>query len=74
MKCLFSQLSKPTRELLHRYYDAMDEVGILVSPELPIVYQQYLSATGTAGLQEFKSSWVAAIKRHRNHPSIFDWW
>ena len=55
------------------YYDAMDEVGILVSPELPIVYQQYLSATGDAGLEEFKSSWVAAIKRHRNHPSIFDW-
>ena len=44
-----SLFSKPTRELLHRYYDAMDEVGILVSPELPIVYQQYLSATGEAG-------------------------
>ena len=73
MKCLFSEQADQ-RVALHRYYDAMDEVGILVSPELPIVYQQYLSATGTAGLEEFKLSWVAAIKRHRNHPSIFDWW
>ena len=56
------------------YYDALDEVGIFVSPELPVVYGFYFQAAIKLGtLPAYKSAWVAAITRHRNHPSIFDW-
>jgi hypothetical protein len=55
------------------YYEAADEVGMLVSPELPIAYQEYYAkATGPA-LELYKTEWAAIIKRLRNHPSIFDW-
>ena len=51
----------------------MDEVGIFVSPELPIVYDWYFNAAAKLGsLDEYKRSWAAAITRHRNHPSILD--
>lgn len=55
------------------YYDACDEAGILVQPELPIAYQPfYDKATGDA-VKLYKTEWIAAIKRFRNHPSIFAW-
>lgn len=55
------------------YYDAADEVGMLVSAEFPIAYQQYYDRAKGAALELYKTEWAAAIKRLRNHPSIFDW-
>ena len=55
------------------YYEAADEVGMLISPELPIAYQEYYAKAEGPALELYKSEWAAAIKRLRNHPSIFDW-
>lgn len=55
------------------YFDACDEMGILVSPELPIAYQQFYDRASEAALALYKTQWAAAIRRLRNHPSIFDW-
>src|ERR1017187_4966944 len=55
------------------YYEAADEVGMLVSPELPIAYQEYYAKAEGPALELYKTEWAAAIKRLRNHPSIFDW-
>jgi beta-galactosidase len=55
------------------YYAAADEVGMLVSPELPIAYQEYCAKAAGPALELYKTEWATAIKRLRNHPSIFDW-
>jgi len=55
------------------YYEAADEVGMLVSPELPIAYLSYYRRAKGAALDCYKKEWAAAIRRLRNHPSIFDW-
>ena len=55
------------------YYDAADEVGMLVSPELPIAYLSYYRRAKGKALELYKTEWAAAIQRHRNHPSILDW-
>jgi len=55
------------------YYHAADEVGVFVSPELPIGYLQYYRRAKGPALELYKTQWAAAIKRYRNHPSIFDW-
>ncbi|NQT51434.1 hypothetical protein HQ576_05255, partial [bacterium] len=55
------------------YYEAADEIGMFVSPELPIAYLQYYNRAKGPALELFKTEWAAAIRRFRNHPSIFDW-
>ncbi|MCC6697161.1 MAG: hypothetical protein IT365_16150 [Candidatus Hydrogenedentes bacterium] len=55
------------------YYEACDEVGMFVSPELPIGYPRFYDRAQGAALELYKSEWDAAIRRYRNHPSIFDW-
>ncbi len=55
------------------YYDACDEVGMFVSPELPIGYPRFYDRAQGAAMELYKSEWTAAIKRYRNHPAIFDW-
>ena len=55
------------------YYDAADEVGVLVSPELPIAYMNYYRRAKGAALELYKTEWASAIRRLRNHPSILDW-
>ena len=55
------------------YYAACDEVGMLVSPELPIGYPRFYARAGAAAQELYKAEWISAIKRYRNHPSIFDW-
>ena len=55
------------------YYDAADEVGMLVSPELPIAYLSYYRRAKGKALELYKTQWAAAIQRYRNHPSILDW-
>ncbi|MBE3135481.1 MAG: hypothetical protein IMZ55_18595, partial [Acidobacteria bacterium] len=55
------------------YYDACDEVGMLVSAEFPIAYQNFYEKAGKPALETHKREWDAAIRQLRNHPSIFDW-
>jgi len=55
------------------YYEAADEVGMLVSPELPIAYMDYYRRAKGAALELYKTEWSSAIRRLRNHPSILDW-
>ena len=68
------------------YYEACDEVGIMPTAEFPIVYGVFLPGTGEIwqkkvvegtdpkpALDTYKREWTAAIKRHRNHPSILCW-
>ncbi|NIA12823.1 MAG: hypothetical protein GWP08_01990 [Nitrospiraceae bacterium] len=55
------------------YYEACDEVGMFVSPELPIAYPRFYNRAHGKALELYKTEWAAAIKRYRNHPSIFDW-
>ncbi|MDX9972079.1 MAG: glycoside hydrolase family 2 TIM barrel-domain containing protein [FCB group bacterium] len=55
------------------YYAACDELGMLVSPELPIGYEYFYARAGAEALELYKTEWAAAIKHYRNHPSIFDW-
>jgi len=55
------------------YFDAADEAGVLVSPELPIAYLDYYQRAKGPALDLYKTEWAAAIRRLRNHPSILDW-
>jgi len=55
------------------YYDAADEVGMLVSPELPIAYLNYYQRAKGPALDLYRHEWAAVIRRFRNHPSILDW-
>lgn len=68
------------------YYDACDEVGIMPTAEFPIAYSLFLPGTGDywkervggstsarACSETYKREFEAAIKRHRNHPSIMCW-
>ncbi|HEY5913445.1 MAG TPA: sugar-binding domain-containing protein [Verrucomicrobiae bacterium] len=59
--------------LLPEYYEAADEVGMLISAEFPIAYREYYDKARGPALDLYESEWAAAIKRLRNHPSIFDW-
>lgn len=67
------------------YYDACDEVGIMPTAEFPIAYDSFLpggenwkknvrpDTDAGPAWETYKREWAAAIKRHRNHPSIFAW-
>lgn len=55
------------------YYEACDEMGILVQPELPIVYRPFYERAKGPALELYKTEWAAVITRLRNHPSIFGW-
>lgn len=54
------------------YFDAADELGMMLQPEFPFMYRDHLPATPEAkriALEE----WQANIRLHRNHPSIVAW-
>lgn len=55
------------------YFDAADEWGIMVSPELACVYSPYFKAANATGIDLYIQSWTSYIQVLRNHPSIFDW-
>ena len=55
------------------YYEAADEVGMLVSPELPIAYLHYYNKAKGPALELYKAEWAAVIRRFRSHPSILVW-
>ena len=54
------------------YLDAADELGMMVQPEFPIAYRWDLPATPEAK-KRLLEQWAAAIRLHRNHPSIVAW-
>lgn len=56
-----------------RYFDAADEWGLLISPELPCVYGGYFRAANATGQELYLASWAAYIAARRNHPSILVW-
>ncbi|MBM4038757.1 MAG: hypothetical protein FJ290_09600 [Planctomycetes bacterium] len=55
------------------YYEAADEVGMLISPELPIAYLNYYQRAKGPALDLYRQEWAAVIRRLRNHPCILDW-
>jgi hypothetical protein len=68
------------------YYDACDEFGMITTAEFPIAYSMFLPGIGDTwkarvpkgtdpgpAIETYKRQWTAAIKRHRNHPSILCW-
>ncbi|MCL5099452.1 MAG: hypothetical protein M1608_18340 [Candidatus Omnitrophica bacterium] len=55
------------------YYEAADEIGMFVSAEFPIAYDEYYRRAQGPALDLYRHEWAAAILRLRNHPSIFDW-
>jgi len=68
------------------YYEACDEVGVIPNAEFPIAYRAFLPGTGPTwkarvapgtdpepATDTYRREWAAAIKRHRNHPSILCW-
>ncbi|MDB6168507.1 MAG: glycoside hydrolase family 2 sugar binding protein [Verrucomicrobia bacterium] len=55
------------------YYEACDEIGMFVSPELPIAYLRYYNRAKGKARDLYRQEWAGAITRYRNHPSIFDW-
>ncbi|MFQ6131293.1 MAG: glycoside hydrolase family 2 protein [Armatimonadota bacterium] len=58
---------------LAEYFEAADEVGMMVQPELPIAYMHYFQRATQAGHQLLLDQWRDMIRLHRNHPSVFAW-
>ncbi len=71
--CGFNHVRHHSHMLPPEYYDVCDELGMLVSAELPIGYEQFYKKAQGPALDLYKTEWSAAIRRFRNHPSIFDW-
>ncbi len=69
----FNHVRHHSHFLPPEYYDVCDELGMLVSPELTIGYQTFYNKAKGPALELYKTEWAAAIRRFRNHPSIFDW-
>jgi beta-galactosidase/beta-glucuronidase len=55
------------------YFQAADEWGLMISPELPCVYGGYFAAANATAQDLYLASWASYIASYRNHPSIFDW-
>ena len=58
---------------LQEYFDAADEMGFLVQPELPIAYENHIRDATPAAKDLFRSQWQDMILQYRNHPSVFAW-
>ena len=69
----FNAVRHHSHFLPQEYYDACDEEGLLVQPELPIVYLPFYQRAQGPALDLYKSEWTSAITRLRNHPSILAW-
>jgi hypothetical protein len=67
----FNYVRHHSHMLPPEYYDACDEVGMLVSAEYPIAYGN--RATTDTANRNHRTIMRGAIRRHRNHPSIFNW-
>ena len=69
----FNHVRHHSHMLPPEYYEACDEMGMLVSAEFPIAYQRFYKRAQGPALELYKQEWTAVIKRFRNHPSILDW-
>jgi len=58
---------------LQEYFDAADEMGFLIQPELPIAYENHIRDATPAAKDLFRSQWRDIILQYRNHPSVFAW-
>jgi hypothetical protein len=67
----FNYVRHHSHMLPPEYYDACDEIGMLVSAEYPIAYGN--RATTEAANANHRTIMRGTIRRHRNHPSIFNW-
>lgn len=67
----FNYVRHHSHMLPPEYYDACDEVGMLVSAEYPIAYGN--RATTDIANANHRTIMRGAIRRHRNHASIFNW-
>ena len=54
------------------YFDAADELGMMVQPEFPVAYRWDLAATPEAKRRVLEQ-WEAVIRLRRNHPSLVTW-
>ncbi len=54
------------------YFDAADDLGMMLQPEFPFAYRWDLPATPEARRSAL-DQWEAMIRLHRNHPSIVTW-
>lgn len=55
------------------YFDACDEWGIFVSPELPCAYANFFKAGNATAQELYLASWTSYIGSYRNHPSVLTW-
>ncbi|MCC6235746.1 MAG: hypothetical protein IT580_24125, partial [Verrucomicrobiales bacterium] len=54
------------------YFEAADELGMMLQPEFPFAYQWDLP-TAPEARRAALDQWAAMIRQHRNHPSIVAW-
>src|SRR5690606_34901039 len=66
----FNHARHHTHFVNEEYYQACDEMGLLVSAEFPWTWFGQVTEQGR---QVQQHQWAAAIKRYRNHPSIVHW-
>lgn len=64
----FNYVRHHSHMLPDEYYDACDEVGMMVQAESPIAYGY--RAKNEATKQIYMQEWRGGILRHRNHPSL----
>ncbi|MDD5520804.1 MAG: glycoside hydrolase family 2 TIM barrel-domain containing protein [Kiritimatiellae bacterium] len=81
----FNHVRHHSTMLPPEYYEACDEIGIITTAEFPIVYRPFMPGYETwkrhvkpdtdpgPAMETYRREWEAAIKRHRNHPSILCW-
>lgn len=70
----FNAVRTHTSIMSPEYYDVCDEVGLLARAELPLGPHELKRLWDHPGAQlTLRREFDAAIKRHRNHPSIYSW-
>lgn len=72
-ECGFNYVRHHSTMLPPEYYDACDEIGMFVSAEFPVAYPQFYERAKGAALDLARTEWAAAVRKLRNHPSIFNW-
>jgi hypothetical protein len=71
--CGFNYVRHHSTMLPPEYFEACDEAGMFVSAEFPVAYPQFYARAKGEALDLYRSEWTAAVRKLRNHPSIFNW-